>query len=263
MSAVTSPMTAIADVNTMLRRNLLHQLRYPTLTITIIGMPVVFLLLFVYVFGGTLGAGIGGGREQYLAYVTPTIVFMTITAAAQGTSISVAMDMTEGIIARFRTMAVYRPAVLTGHVVSSVIQMFLGMAVVLGIAVLLGYRPGAGPVDWVALLGLLLLVCFAITSFSVACGLASPSVEAASNLPMPLILLPFIGSGFVPTESMPAWLRWFSEYQPFTPIMNAIRSLFEGHAPGTQGWLAVAWCVAILALCTWWSRNLYAKDPIR
>jgi ABC-2 type transport system permease protein len=258
-----SALTAVADCSTMLRRNLLHLARYPSLTVLIIGMPVVFLLLFVYVFGGTLGAGIGGGRAEYLAYVAPTIVFMTITAVAQGTSIAVAMDMTEGIIARFRTMAVFRPSVLTGHVIASIVQMFLGMAVVLGIAVALGYRPGAGPLDWLTLLGLLLLVSVAITWFSVGCGLASPTVEAASNLPMPLILLPFLGSGFVPTESMPVWLRWFSEYQPFTPIMNAIRALFDGQAAGTDGWLAVGWCLVITVLSFWWARKLYARDPIR
>jgi ABC-2 type transport system permease protein len=258
-----SAATAVADCRTMLGRNLLRLARYPSLTLTIIGMPVVFLLLFVYVLGGTLGAGLGGGREEYLAYVVPGILIMTITAGAQGTSITVAMDMTEGIIARFRTMAVFRPSVLTGHVIASVVQMLIGLVVVLGIAIALGYRPGAGPLDWLAVTGLLVLVAVAITWLSVACGLASPTVEAASNLPMPLILLPFLGSAFVPTGSMPIGLRWFAEYQPFTPIMEAVRALLDGRSAGSDGLIAIAWCLLIAVLGFWWARRLYAKDPIR
>jgi len=149
---------AVSDSRTMLRRQLRHMLRYPSVTQQLVGMPIVFLLLFVYVFGGTLGAGLGGpagGRAQYLEYVTPGILLMAVAAGATGTAISVAMDMTEGIVARFRTMAIFRPSVLTGHVLGSMIQTMLSLAVVIAVAVLIGFRPSAGLVEWAAAIGVL------------------------------------------------------------------------------------------------------------
>ena len=196
----------LADSATMLRRNLRRMRRYPSLTLFIAGIPVVFLLLFVYVFGGTLGAGLGqvaGGRAAYLAYVVPGILLITVAGAAQGTAISVAMDMTEGIIARFRTMDIARASVLTGHVVGSVIQTMLALVVVMLVALLIGFRSTTGPVEWLAAAGLLALAALAISWLSVALGMVAKSVETASNLPMFLILLPFLSSGFVPTDSMP------------------------------------------------------------
>jgi ABC-2 type transport system permease protein len=255
---------ALHDSRTMLRRNLQHMWRYPTLTLMVAGLPVVFLLLFVYVFGGTLGNGLGaasGGRAEYLAYVMPGILVMAIAGVAQGTAIVVAMDMTEGIIARFRTMAIFRPSILTGHVVSAMTQNAACLAIVLGIAVLIGFRPGASPVEWVAATGVLAMVSLAITWLSVACGLASRTVESASNLPMPLMLLPFLGSGFVPTESMPTALRWFAENQPFTPIMETLRGLLLGTAIGTSAILAVAWCAAITVAGYLWARKAFDRDP--
>jgi len=187
----------------MLRRNLKHMLRYPSLTLQLAGLPIAFLLLFVYVFGGTLGAGLGGpsgGRAAYVDYVAPGIILLTVASAAQGTAISVAMDMTEGIIARFRTMAISRASVLTGHVLGSMIQSLLSVAVVV-VALLIGFRPTAGPVEWVAAIGVLAMVSWAFTWLTVALGLVSESVETASTLPIPLVFLPFLGSGFVPTGS--------------------------------------------------------------
>src|SRR6476659_1391572 len=156
----------LADSATMLRRNLRRMRRYPSLTFFIAGIPVVFLLLFVYVFGGTLGAGLGqvdGGRAAYIAYVVPGILLVTVAGAAQGTAISVAMDMTEGIIARFRTMDIARVSVLTGHVIGSVIQTMLAIAIVMVVAGLIGFRSTTGPIEWVAAAGLLLLAAFAIS----------------------------------------------------------------------------------------------------
>ena len=259
------PALAVVDSATMLRRQLRHMIRYPSLTVMIVGMPVVFLLLFVYVFGGTLGAGLGAadGRSAYLEYVVPGILMMTVAGGAQGTAISVAMDMTEGVIARFRTMAISRASVLTGHVVGSVFQTMLSIAVVLGVALLLGFRPSAGPEAWAAALGLLVLTTVAITWLSVAFGLVTDSVETASNIPMFLMLLPFLGSGFVPTTSMPAGIRWFAENQPFTPIMETIRGLLMGTPIGDSGIEAVAWCVAIALLSFLWARRLYERNPAR
>ena len=254
--------TALIDSYTMLRRQLRHLLRYPSLTMIVIAMPVIFLLLFVYVFGGTMGAGLGGGgRGQYATYVTPGIIMIGLTGVAQGTSFLIGRDMEEGIIARFRTMAIARGAVLTGHVVSTVVEAALGIVAVFGFALLVGFRSSAGPMAWLAAAGMLLLTAFAIAWLSVALGLAAGSAEAASNLPMPLTLLPFLGSGFVPTASMPVGLRWFAEYQPFTPIMETLRGLLVGGAIGSKGVLAVAWCVGIALVGYLWSRRLYNRDP--
>jgi ABC-2 type transport system permease protein len=257
---------ALTDSVTMLRRNLKHALRYPVLTLMVAGIPVVLLLLFVFVFGGTLGAGLGGiagGRAEYAEFLTPGILVLAIASAAQGTAITVAMDMNEGIIARFRTMSIARASVLTGHVVGAVIQTMIGLAFVVVVALLVGFRPDADPVEWLAVIGLLVLASFALSWLSVAMGLAAKTVESASNLPMPLILLPFLGSGFVPTESMPTGLRWFAEYQPFTPIIDTLRGLLTGAAIGSSALLAIAWC-AVLALVGYlWGRARYARRPAR
>jgi ABC-2 type transport system permease protein len=257
---------AVHDSSTMVRRQLKHLLRYPSMTGMLIGIPVVFLLLFVYIFGGTLGNGLGGvagGRSAYANYVVPGILMITVAGAAQGTAISMAMDMTEGIIARFRTMAIFRPSVLTGHVVGSVIQTMLGIAAVLGVGLLIGFEPNATPIEWLAAGGVILMITFAVTWFSVACGLVTKSVEAASNLPMPLMLLPFLGSGFVPTDSMPTVVAWFADYQPFTPVIETLRGLLLGTAIGTNGILAVAWSLVITVVCFFWAKSLYNRDPSR
>ena len=257
---------ALTDSATMLRRQLRHMQRYPSMTLLILGMPVVFLLLFVYVFGGTLGAGLGGvadSRAVYVNYVTPGIILLTVAAAAQATAISVAMDMTEGIIARFRTMAISRASVLTGHVLGSMIQSMLGVGVIIGIAALIGFRPTAGAAAWIAAIGVLAMISFALIWLSVALGLVSKNVETASNLPMFMLLLPFLGSGFVPTASMPTALRWFAEYQPFTPATQTVRGLLMGTPIGNNAIIAVAWCAGIALLSYLWARKLYNRDPIR
>lgn len=257
---------ALTDSATMIRRNLKRVIRYPSMTFQLLLMPVVFLLLFVYVFGGTLGAGIGGptgGRAEYLNYVTPTIILMAITSAVQGTTISIALDMTEGIVDRFRTMAIARVSVLTGHVVGSLVQTVLSISFVLGVAVLIGFRPKANAVEWLALIGLLVAMAFALIWLSAALGLASKTVEGSSNVGLPLILLPFFGNGFVPTDSMPTVLRWFAEYQPFTPFITALRGLFMGTPIGNNGWIALGWCVVIGFGGYLWSKKLFNRESIR
>jgi ABC-2 type transport system permease protein len=263
----------LRDSATMLRRNLKRMLRYPSMTLMLVGMPVVFLLLFVYVFGGTLGAGLGGaahigpahigaaaGRAAYANYVAPAIILMTVTATVQGTAISVAMDMTEGIIARFRTMHIARVSVLTGHVLGSVIQAMFSLAIVTGVALLVGFRPTAGLGGWLAAAGFLVVVTFALVWLCVALGQLSKSVETASNLPMPLILLPFLSSGFVPTGSMPAGLRWFAEYQPFTPVIETLRSLLMDKPLGNNAWIALVWCAVIAVGGYLWSKRLFNRE---
>ena len=266
-------MTALAytvtDSATMLRRNLKHQRRYPSVTLMLVGMPIVFLLLFVYVFGGQLGAGLGthphGDRTAYLTYVVPGILIMTVASAALGTALSVAMDMTEGIIDRFRTMAIARGAVLTGHVVGSLVQTIIGLAIVLGVALAIGYRATAGPLAWLAAAGVLLLFALALVCFSAALGLAAKSVETASNTPMFLTLLPLLSSGFVPTGTMPEGLRQFAEYQPYTPVTQTVRALLTGGHVGSHAVAAVVWSLGIAIVSYLWAVRLYdrrrAADP--
>jgi ABC-2 type transport system permease protein len=260
---------AISDSSTMLRRSLRRMHRYPSLTFFTAALPVVLLLVFVYVLGGTMGAGLGGpsigpnGRDAYLAYLVPGILLLTIVGAGTGTAISVAMDMTAGIIARFRTMAIARGSVLAGHIIGSILQIFLAMALVVIVAVAIGYRTGGGPASWIAAAGLLLLTAIATTSLSVALGLATDSVETASNTPMVLTLLLFLSSAFVPTASMPEPLRWFAEHQPFTPIIETLRGLLAGTPTGDNAAVAVAWTVAISVAGYLWAMRLYERVPVR
>ena len=263
---MSTPAFALTDSMTMLRRQLRHMQRYVSLTVMLVGMPVVFLLLFAFVFGGTMGAGLGdasGGRADYINYIVPGIIIIAIASVAQGTAISVAMDMTEGIIARFRTMAIFRPSVLTGHVLGSMIQTALSLVVTIGVALAIGFRPTAGLLEWIAVVGFLAMVTLAMTWLCVALGLRAKSVETASNIPMPLLILPFLSSGFVPTETMPVALRWFAEYQPFTPIIETLRGLLMGTPIGSSAAVALAWCVGITVVCFQSARRAYNRDPVR
>jgi ABC-2 type transport system permease protein len=254
----------------MLRRQLKHLLRYPSMTLLLLGMPVIFLLLFVYVFGGQLGAGLGhqhlaghGGRSTYLNFVVPGILLMTVAAAANGTAILVAMDMTGGIVARFRTMSIARASVLAGHVLGSVIQALLGVVVVTGIALALGFRPTGSPLDWLAGLAILILFANALAWLATALGLAANSVETASNTPMFLTLLPFLSSGFVLIASLPVGLRQFARYQPFTPVTDAVRGLLFGGASVASDVLpAIAWSVGITLASYLWARRLYDRRSV-
>ncbi|MGE5827791.1 MAG: ABC transporter permease [Micromonosporaceae bacterium] len=242
--------------------------RYPGLTGFVIGIPVVLLLLFVYVFGGTLGAGLpgrgsAGATQDYLAYVVPGILLIGVAGIASSAAIGIAQDMTEGIVARFRSMAISRAAVLNGHVLGNTIQGLLCLAVVLGVGVLMGLRPTAATLDWLALTLFLALVCYATAWVAVAMGMSAKTVEAASNTPMIFTLLPFLGSGFVPTESMPTWLQWFADWQPFTAFIETTRALLAGTTPGRHGWLAFAWCAVMIAGGYAWARTLYARKSVR
>ncbi|WP_431997619.1 ABC transporter permease [Streptomyces fungicidicus] len=261
---MTSLPLAVRDSVTMLRRNLLHARRYPSLTLNLLLTPVMLLLLFVYVFGDTMSAGIGGGpdRAAYLAYLVPGVLLMTIGSTTVGTAVSVSNDMTEGIIARFRTMAVHRGSVLIGHVVGSVLQAVVSVVLVGAVGVALGFRStGATALEWLAALALLVLFATALTWIAVGMGLISPNVEAASNNALPLILLPLLSSAFVPLDTMPRWFRPVAEYQPFTPAIETLRGLLLGTDIGHNGWLAVAWSLGLAALGYRWSKSRFDRDP--
>lgn len=258
----------VRDSATMLRRNLVHIRRYPSLSIMLVAQPIVFLLVFVYVFGGTLGAGLpghpgGGDRGDYLVFITPGILIMTVASIALGTAISTATDMTTGIIARLRTMNIARVSVLTGHVLGAVLKTGAAVVIVTAFAFLLGFRSDAGPLDWLAAIGLLILVAFSLTWLTVGMGLAADSVETASNTPLFLVILPFLSSAFVPTDAMPAGLRQFAEHQPFTPIINTLRALVTGSATNSDLWLAIGWCGLIALLGYLWSRRLFLRVPTK
>jgi ABC-2 type transport system permease protein len=258
----------VADAVTMLRRNLLHMVRYPGLSVFTILGPVVLLLFFVFVFGGTLGAGLpgadpAGGREAYLEYIMPGILLLTIAGSAGGTATTVSMDMTEGITARFRSMAISRASVMAGHVLGNTIQAVIAVVLVLGVGMLIGFRPTAGPAEWLAAAGLLVGIAFAISWIGVAMGMQAKSVETASNWPLLLTFLPFLSSGFVPTESMPEWMQWFAQYQPFTPFIEAVRGLLLGTPLGWSPILAIGWCVAITIAGYAWAMAIYERKSVR
>ncbi|MEU1483332.1 ABC transporter permease [Streptomyces sp. NPDC005752] len=256
---------AVRDSTTMLRRNLLHARRYPSMTLNLLLTPVMLLLLFVYVFGEVMSAGIGDGgadRSDYIAYLIPGILLMTVGGTTIGTAVSVSMDMTEGIVARFRTMAVSRGSVLIGHVVGSVLQCVASVVLVGAVGVAIGFRStDATALEWLAALGLLVLFSLALTWIAVGMGLSGPNPEAASNNAVPLIFLPLISSAFVPVDAMPGWFQPVAEYQPFTPAIETLRGLLLGSEIGHNGWLAVAWCLGLVVLGYFWSRSLFGRDP--
>ncbi|RSM80361.1 ABC transporter permease [Kibdelosporangium aridum] len=250
----------MTDSLIMLRRNLKHAIRYPSLPISSIAVPVLMLLLFVGVFGSTLTAGLNG--TDYIDYVTPGIVVLTVASGCISTAVSVSLDMTQGIMNRFRTMAISRGALMSGHVVGGVIQTMLSIALVVAVAVLLGFRPNAGIVEWLAAAGILVLLAFALGWLAAGIGLTARGPESASNLPLPFTFLPMLGSGFVPTDSLPGWLRWFAEYQPFTPINETLRGLLMG-TPTDDAAIAVVWCAGLIAVGYLWSRRAFTKRTTR
>ncbi|MET9643437.1 ABC transporter permease [Streptomyces syringium] len=261
MSSLT---LTLRDSSTMLRRNLLHARRYPSLTLNLLLTPIILLLLFVYVFGDVMSAGIGGGadRSEYIAYVVPGILMMTIGGTVVGTAVSVSNDMTEGIIARFRTMAIHRGSVLIGHVIGSVLQSVASVVLVGAVAVAIGFRStNATALEWLAAFGLMALVALALTWIAVGMGMVSPNAEAASNNALPLIVLPLISSAFVPVDAMPGWFQPIAEYQPFTPAIETLRGLLLGTEIGHNGWLAVTWCLALSVLGYVWSKAAFNRDP--
>ncbi|QNE78949.1 ABC transporter permease [Streptomyces finlayi] len=256
---------AVRDSNTMLRRNLLHARRYPSLTLNLLLTPVMLLLLFVYIFGDAMSSVVGDGgpdRSAYIAYVVPGLLLMTIGSTVVGTAVSVSNDMTEGIIARFRTMAIHRPSVLIGHVIGSVLQSVLSVILVGAVGLAIGFRStDATVLEWFAAFGLLVLFATALTWIAVGMGLVSPNAEAASNNALPLILLPLLSSAFTPIGSMPGWFQPIAEFQPFTPAIETLRGLLLGTEIGDNGWLAVAWCTGLTVLGYLWSTSRFNSGP--
>ncbi len=256
---------ALRDSATMLRRDVRHSLRRLSMTLSGLLVPIIMLVLFVYVFGGAIGAGQGlvthGGA--YIDYIAPGIIIMTVGSGGATTAINLCMDMSEGIIARFRTMAIFRASVLTGQVLGSLIRTMISVGLVTLVALLMGFRPSANPVAWLAALGLIALFTFALTWMSVAFGLVGKTPAGANSLSLIFQLLSFTSSAFVRPDSMSGGVRWFSEYQPFTPVIDTLRGLLLGTPIGNSAILAVAWCAGLTLLGYLWARAIYNRNSVR
>jgi ABC-2 type transport system permease protein len=255
----------LRDALTMLRRDATHALRNPMLSLSAIFTPTIMLLLFDGVFGGAMSHSLlsGAAAAPYIDYLTPGIILMAVGSSVSGTAISISIDQREGIIARFRTMAISRTSVLTGAVIGAVIRTLLATLVVFAVALLLGFRSSGGPLQWLAALGMVALLALALTWLAVAFGLATKSAAGANSLGLIPSFLPFISSAFVPTDSMPAGVRWFAENQPYTPMIETLRGLLMGTPVGSRWILAAAWCAVIGLAGYLWARHLYNRDPSR
>ena len=234
----------LSDTTVLTRRSLRHILRSPDTIITTAITPIAMLLLFVYVFGSAIDVG----GDGYVDYLLPGILLITIASGVAYTAFRLFTDVSGGIFERFQSMPIARSAVLWGHVLTSVVANLVSLALVVLVALVMGFRTGAGVLAWLAVLGILLLFTLALTWLAVIPGLTAKSVDGVSGFSYPLIFLPFISSAFVPTDGMPGPVRWFAEHQPVTSIVNTIRDLFAEQPVGSDGRIAVAWCVGLLVL---------------
>jgi ABC-2 type transport system permease protein len=258
---MTTLTIAAQDSATMLGRELKHTIRFPLILIGSILAPVVFLLLFVYILGGPIGAGIGAtGGEPYVNFLVPGILMMTVAAGTGPTAINVNTDMTGGFIDRLRTMAVARGSILTGHVGANVLRTLGTTTVITGVALLVGFEPHATVADWFAVAGVIAAFSFALSWVAAALGLVAKTIAGANSSTLVLqFLLPFLSSAYVPAASMPAGLRWFAENQPFTVVVNCLRALLTGAPAGNTASLALAWCAALALLGYLWARAAFRR----
>jgi ABC-2 type transport system permease protein len=253
---------AVRDSATMFRRDLKHARRFPMLTVSSLLLPILLLLLFEGVFGHALriGLGVTTGSASYLDFLTPGILVMTAGFSAETTALSVCNDMTEGIIARFRTMAISRASVLTGQVIGSTFRTLISGILVVGVAAAIGFRSSASPVAWLAAAGLFILLAVALTWLTVAFGLLARTPAGANSLALIPAFLPFVSSAFIPSESIASGgTRWFAANEPFTPIIDTLRGLLTGTPIGHQAYWAVGWCLLLTALGYLWARSLYGR----
>jgi ABC-2 type transport system permease protein len=234
----------LGDTAVLTGRSLRHIIRSPDTIITTAIMPIAFMLLFVYVFGGAINTG----TDSYVSYLLPGILLITIASGISYTAFRLFLDMKGGIFERFQSMPIARSSVLWAHVLTSLVANLISLVVVVGVALVMGFRSGAGVLAWLAAAGILILFTLALTWIAVIPGLTAKSVDGASAFSYPLVFLPFISSAFVPTDTMPGPVRAFAENQPVTSIVNAIRDLFTQQPVGTGIWTALAWCVGILTV---------------
>jgi ABC-2 type transport system permease protein len=246
---------AVGDTTTLLGRSLRHILRSPDTIITTAITPIAMLLLFVYVFGGAIN--VGGG--EYVDYLLPGVLLITIASGIAYTAFRLYTDVSGGIFERFRSMPIARSALLWGHVLTSVVANLISLVLVALVAVAMGFRSGAGVLAWLAVTGILVLFTLTLTWLAVIPGLTAKSVDGVSGFSYPLIFLPFVSSAFVPTSGMPGPVRWFAQHQPVTSIVNTIRNLYAQQPVGNDGWIAVAWCVGLLLVAYTLAMRTYRR----
>ena len=245
----------LADTAVLTGRTLRHVTRSVDTILTTAIMPIAIMLMFVYVFGGAIRTG----AVHYIDYMLPGILLITIASGISYTAFRLFMDLKGGIFERFQSMPIARSGVLWAHVLTSLAATGISLLIVVGVALLMGFRSGAGPLAWLAAGGLLLLFTLALTWLAVIPGLTATSVDGVSGFSYPLIFLPFISSAFVPTAGMPGPVRWFAENQPVTSIVNTIRDLFDRQPVGTGVWTALAWCTGILVVAYAFAMIVYRR----
>jgi ABC-2 type transport system permease protein len=235
---------SLNDTATLLGRSLRHILRSPDTIITTAITPIGMLLLFVYVFGGAIDTG----GTKYVDYLLPGILLITVASGVAYTALRLYTDVASGIFERFQSMPIARSAILWGHVITSLIANLVSLALVVVVAVAIGFRSSADVVAWLEVLGILVMFTLALTWLAVSAGLAAKSPDGAGAFAYPLIFLPFISSAFVPTAGMPDPVKWFAEHQPVTSIVNTLRSLYANQPVGNDLWTALAWCSGLLVV---------------
>jgi ABC-2 type transport system permease protein len=244
----------MSNAMTMLGRNFKHTTRNPVTVFNAVLFPIVMMLMFVYVFGGDFKV-----NGSYIDYAVPGLIVMAISYGLGATATAVNSDMTKGIINRFKVMDVSRGAVLTGHVVTTTLRSLIADAAIIGVGFAMGFRPHASFLQWLAVVGVMLLLGFAVSWLTVAMGLAAKTAESAGLATVPLIMLPFLSSAFVPADTMKTGVRQFAEYQPFTPIIETLRGLLAGHPSAGHAIAAVAWCAGIALVGYLWSLATFNK----
>ena len=232
------------DVGALTGRTLRHVTRSLDTIITTVLTPIAMMVMFVYVFGGAIDTG----ADAYVNYLLPGILLITVASGVAYTAFRIFMDLKSGIFERFQSMPIGRSGVLWAHVVTSLVANLISLVVVVGVALLMGFRSDAGVLDWLAVAGMLFLFTLGLTWIAVIPGLSASTVEGAGAFAYPLIFLPFVSSAFVPTQTMPGPVRWFAEHQPVTSIVDTIRRLFAGQPVGDGIWTALAWCVGVLVV---------------
>ena len=248
-------MKALHDTGILFGRSIRHILRSPDTIITVLIVPVMLMLLFVYVFGGAIEAGTG----TYVNYLLPGIFLIAIASGISYTAVRLFMDIQKGLLARFHSMPVARSSVLWAHVLTSLVSNTISVAVIILIALIMGFRSGADVLEWLAVAGILALFTLALTWLAVIPGLTAKSIDGASAFSYPLIFLPFISSAFVPTATMPTAVRVFAENQPVTSIVESVRSLLNSEPVGNEAWIALAWCVGITVVAYFFAIRAYKR----
>lgn len=248
-------MKVLHDTGVLFGRSMRHILRSPDTIITVLITPVMIMLLFVYVFGGSIQAGTG----NYVNYLLPGILLIAVASGIAYTALRLFTDKQKGLFARFHSMPVARSSVLWAHVLTSLVSNAISVVVIILIALIMGFRSGAGVLEWLEVTGILMLFTLALTWLAVIPGLTAKSVDGAGAFSYPLIFLPFISSAFVPTATMPAVVRVFAENQPVTSIVNTVRSLLNSEPVGNEIWIALAWCVGIAVVAYFFAMRAYKR----